>query len=43
MKRQRPIAANTRGPFWSICPARILWVAVLGTQIVVTLIAPAAY
>jgi H+-transporting ATPase len=30
---------RTRGPFWSICPARILWVAVLGTQIVATLIA----
>ena len=24
---------RTRGPFWSIRPARILWVAVLGTQI----------
>jgi H+-transporting ATPase len=31
--------ARTRGPFWSIRPARILWVAVLGTQIVATLIA----
>ena len=30
---------RTRGPFWSIHPARILWVAVLGTQIVATLIA----
>ena len=30
---------RTRGPFWSIRPARILWVAVLGTQIVATLIA----
>jgi H+-transporting ATPase len=30
---------RTRGPFWSIQPARILWVAVLGTQIVATLIA----
>lgn len=29
----------TRGPFWSIRPARILWVAVLGTQIIATLIA----
>ena len=28
-----------RGPFWSIRPARILWVAVVGTQIVATLIA----
>ena len=28
-----------RGPFWSIRPARILWVAVLGTQIVATLFA----
>ena len=31
--------ARTRGPFWSIRPARILWVAVLGTQILATLIA----
>jgi H+-transporting ATPase len=30
---------RTRGPFWSIRPARILWVAVLGTQILATLIA----
>ena len=30
---------RTRGPFWSIRPARVLWVAVLGTQIVATLIA----
>ena len=30
---------RTRGPFWSIRPARILWVAVLGTQAVATLIA----
>jgi H+-transporting ATPase len=30
---------RTRGPFWSIRPARILWIAVLGTQIVATLIA----
>ena len=30
---------RTRGPFWSIRPAPILWVAVLGTQIVATLIA----
>jgi H+-transporting ATPase len=30
---------RTRGPFWSIHPARILWGAVLGTQIVATLIA----
>jgi H+-transporting ATPase len=30
---------RTRDPFWSIRPARILWVAVLGTQIVATLIA----
>ena len=29
---------RTRGPFWSIRPARVLWVAVLGTQIVATLI-----
>jgi H+-transporting ATPase len=30
---------RTRGPFWSIRPARVLWVAVLGTQAVATLIA----
>jgi len=30
---------RTRGPFWSIRPSRILWMAVLGTQIVATLIA----
>ncbi len=30
---------RTRGPFWSIRPARILWGAVLGTQIAATLIA----
>jgi H+-transporting ATPase len=30
---------RTRGPFWSIRPSRILWAAVLGTQIVATLIA----
>ena len=30
---------RTRGPFWSIRPAKILWVAVLGTQTVATLIA----
>jgi H+-transporting ATPase len=30
---------RTRGPFWSIRPGRILWLAVLGTQIVATLIA----
>ncbi len=30
---------RTRGPFWSIRPARILWMAVLGTQVVATLIA----
>jgi H+-transporting ATPase len=30
---------RTRGPFWSIPPAPILWMAVLGTQIVATLIA----
>ncbi len=30
---------RTRGPFWSIRPPRILWIAVLGTQIVATLIA----
>jgi H+-transporting ATPase len=30
---------RTRGPFWSIRPARILWMAVLGTQILATIIA----
>ncbi len=30
---------RTRGPFWSIRPARILMVAVLGTQTIATLIA----
>src|SRR5579863_4953562 len=30
---------RTRGPFWSIRPAKILWVAVLGTQTIATLIA----
>jgi H+-transporting ATPase len=30
---------RTRGPFWSIRPAKILWIAVLGTQIIATLIA----
>jgi H+-transporting ATPase len=31
--------ARTRGPFWSVRPARILWIAVLGTQAIATLIA----
>ena len=30
---------RTRGPFWSIAPALLLWVAVVGTQILATLIA----
>ena len=30
---------RTRGPFWSIRPARALWIAVVGTQVVATLIA----
>jgi H+-transporting ATPase len=30
---------RTRGPFWSIRPAKILWIAVVGTQIIATLIA----
>ena len=30
---------RTRGPFWSIRPARILWIAVLGTQTIATLTA----
>jgi H+-transporting ATPase len=32
-------AARTRGPFWSIKPAWILLIAVIGTQIIATLIA----
>jgi H+-transporting ATPase len=31
--------ARTRGPFWSIRPARVLWLAVLGTQVLATVIA----
>ncbi len=31
--------ARTRGPLWSIRPAKILWAAVLGTQILATFIA----
>jgi H+-transporting ATPase len=31
--------ARTRGPFWAISPARILLVAVLGTQVIATFIA----
>jgi H+-transporting ATPase len=31
--------ARTRGPFWSVIPARILLAAVLGTQILATIIA----
>jgi len=30
---------RTRGPFWTIRPANILWVAVVGTQMIATLIA----
>jgi H+-transporting ATPase len=30
---------RTRGPFWSLRPARVLWMAVLGTQAAATLIA----
>jgi len=30
---------RTRGRFWSIRPAKILWIAVLGTQIIATMIA----
>src|SRR5208337_4716590 len=30
---------RTRGPFWSTQPARVLWAAVVGTQVVATLIA----
>ena len=30
---------RTRGPFWSIRPALALWAAVLGTQVIATLIA----
>jgi len=32
-------AARTKGPFWSVAPSRILLGAVIGTQIVATLIA----
>ncbi|TWU44418.1 Calcium-transporting ATPase 1 [Novipirellula aureliae] len=32
-------ATRTRGPFWSIRPARILFLAVLGTQVIATLLA----
>jgi H+-transporting ATPase len=32
-------AARTRGPFWSVRPAKALLIAVIGTQIVATLIA----
>jgi H+-transporting ATPase len=31
--------ARTRGPFWSIKPSRILLIAVIGTQVIATLIA----
>jgi H+-transporting ATPase len=31
--------ARTRGPFWSVRPAKVLLIAVLGTQILATLIA----
>jgi H+-transporting ATPase len=30
---------RTRGPFWSTRPARALWIAVLGTQVLATVIA----
>jgi H+-transporting ATPase len=30
---------RTRGPFWTIKPAKVLWIAVLGTQVIATLIA----
>ena len=30
---------RTRGPFWSIRPAKVLWIAVLGTQAIATVIA----
>jgi H+-transporting ATPase len=30
---------RTRGAFWSIKPAKVLWIAVLGTQLIATLIA----
>ena len=32
-------ATRTRGPFWSVRPARSVWMAVFGTQIIATLIA----
>ena len=31
------LLTRTRGPFWSTRPARIVWVAVLGTQMLATL------
>ena len=34
---------RTRGPFWSIRPAKVLWIAVLGTQAVATLIGGIRY
>lgn len=33
------VLTRTRGPFWSIRPAKILWIAVLGTQAIATPIA----
>ncbi|TWT54807.1 Magnesium-transporting ATPase, P-type 1 [Rubripirellula amarantea] len=32
-------ATRTRGPFWSIRPAKVLFIAVVGTQVIATLIA----
>jgi H+-transporting ATPase len=32
-------AARTRGPFWSIKPSPILLIAVIGTQVIATLVA----
>ena len=34
---------RTRGPFWSIRPAPVLWLAVLGTQVLATLIAVSGF
>ncbi len=32
------LLTRTRVPFWSIRPAKILWIAVIGTQIIATMI-----
>ena len=37
MRNDAHFLTRTRGPFWPKRPARVLWVAVLGTQTVATL------